>query len=285
VATFSYLPPGKYRFEVQASKGDGRWLPGVGTLHFTVRAAWWETAAFRVSVTVAGLLALAWVVRRLALRRLRARMLRLEQENALERERARIARDMHDELGASLTRISLMGELAAAEPGVAAAAGERFMKVAAAARDVSGTLDRIVWTINPNNDTLERLVGYLDEFAREYLESTGLSLRSELPATLPARVVPSDTRHQLLLAMKEALNNIAKHAGARQVVLRFVFENNRLALTLTDDGHGFHPVSVSPTANGLINLQKRMDALGGTAVIVSEPGAGTTVTLALPLPG
>lgn len=284
VATFSYLPPGNYRFEVQASKGDGRWLPSVGALDFTVRAAWWETPAFRVSMTIAGLLALGWMVRWLALRRVRRRMRRLEQENALERERARIARDMHDELGASLTRISLMGELAAVEPGMAVAAGARFMKVAAAARDVSGTLDRIVWTINPNNDTLERLVGYLDEFAREYLESTGLSLRSELPATLPARVVPSDTRHELLLAMKEALNNIAKHAGARQVVLRFIFENNRLTLILTDDGRGFDPSAVSPTSNGLTNLHKRMDTLGGTARIEAASGAGTSVTLELPLP-
>jgi signal transduction histidine kinase len=176
-----------------------------------------------------------------------------------------------------------MGELAAAEPGMAGTANERFMKVAQAARDISGTLDRIVWTINPNNDTLERLVGYLDEFAREYLESTGLSLRAELPAKLPARIMSSDTRHQLVLAFKETLNNIAKHAGARVVSLRIACEQNRLTITLADDGCGFDPQAVASSSNGLSNLQKRLGALGGFVHIESRPGAGTTVTLTLPL--
>ena len=282
-ATYTRVPPGNYRFEVAASLGAGLKPTAVASLPFVVQAAWWETPVFRIIVGVLGALALAALVRMIVLRRVRARIRRLEQEHALEKERARIARDMHDELGASLTRIALMTEIAADEPEMRGAAAQQLGEIAQAARSVSGTLDQIVWTVNPRNDTLERLVGYLGEFASEYLAPTGLDLHLSLPADISTQTVASETRHEVLLATKEALNNAVKYARARNVIMKVTTTEEVLTITVADDGCGFDPQAVPEFSNGLINLRQRLVAVGGSAEIVSQPGKGTTVTLRLPL--
>jgi signal transduction histidine kinase len=176
-----------------------------------------------------------------------------------------------------------MSELAADEPEMRGAAAKQLGEIAQAARSVSGTLDQIVWTVNPRNDTLERLVGYLGEFAAEYLATTGLDLHLELPAEVPVQLVESETRHEVLLATKEALNNAVKYARARRVTLRLTIEAETLIIEIADDGCGFDPQAIAVFANGLVNLRQRLSALGGSADIASQPGAGTTVTLRLPL--
>jgi signal transduction histidine kinase/ligand-binding sensor domain-containing protein len=282
-ATYTRVPSGSYRFEVAASAGAGMKRAAIATLPFVVRAAWWETPVFRIVVGLLGALALAALVRAIVVRRLRARIRRLEQEHALEKERARIARDMHDELGASLTRIALMSEIAADEPEMHGPAARQLVEIAQAARSVSGTLDQIVWTVNPRNDTLERLVGYLAEFAVEYLAPTGLGLHLELPAEVPSQPVAAEIRHEVLLATKEALNNAVKYARAPSVTLRVGISGDMLCVVVADCGCGFDPASVPPFSNGLLNLQQRLAPLGGSAEIISQPGAGTTVTLRVPL--
>ena len=166
------------------------------------------------------------------------RLAGLELEARIEKDRARIARDMHDELGASLTRIALMSDLAAIEPEGDGSAAGCFGEIAKAARSVSGTLDQIVWTVNPRNDTVERLVGYLGEFAADYLEAAGIPLKMELPLGPPATPVASGRLHQVLLGVKEALNNIAKYAGARNVTFRVAYEGGELRIVVADNGCG-----------------------------------------------
>lgn len=283
-ANFPHLRPGKYRFEVTAAVADGPWLPVTAALPFSVDAAWWETAWFHLGVGLLGALALAVVVRYLVKRRMRARMLRLEQETALERERTRIARDMHDELGASLTRIALMSELAVGEPDVPASFSGRLGAIANAARAVVGTLDEIVWMVNPRNDTLDRLVGYLAESAGEFLASTEIELTLDLPEQVPTYAVPSAVRHHLVLVVRETLNNVVKHAGARTVRLRIALGNEALTVVIADDGCGFTSDTVASSSNGLINSRQRLVSVGGSYQIESRPGGGTIVTLTLPLP-
>jgi signal transduction histidine kinase len=196
------------------------------------------------------------------------------EEGALERERARIARDMHDDLGASITHIMLMSELASAK-----APSPDLERIAQKARAVSSTLDQIVWTTNPRNDTLGQLVGYIAEFAREYLANTEIALRLELPAEVPARELSSEKRHHILLVVKEALNNTVKHSDARHVHLHVDLRQDELRIVIRDDGKGFHSTEVAATSNGLVNMQHRMEAIGGKATITSEVSLGTTITL------
>jgi signal transduction histidine kinase len=285
MATYTRVPPGSYRFEVAASSESAAETAARATLSFVVRAAWWETNLFRGVVGFLSALVLAVLVRTIVLRRVRSRIRRLEQEHALEKERARIARDMHDELGASLTRIALMTEIAADEPEMQGAAARQLGEIAQAARSVTGTLDQIVWTVNPRNDTLERLVGYLGEFAAEYLAPTCLRLDLKLPAEVPTQTVASEVRHEVLLATKEALNNAVKYARASSIALRVTATAETLTVVVVDDGCGFDPQCVAEFSNGLINLRQRLATLGGSAGIVSQPGTGTTVTLRVPLAG
>jgi signal transduction histidine kinase/ligand-binding sensor domain-containing protein len=276
-AVFTNLAPGSYTFEVAAAESAHSWQPETASLSFTVQAAWWETFWFRLGCALIGALALAALVRTIVKRRMQARIRRLEQEHALERERSRIARDMHDELGASLTHIMLMSDIAASEPG---SSSTELRKIAQTARNVSSTLDEIVWTTNPRNDTLEHLIGYIAEFSEEYLAATGIDLRLELPSEIPVREVSSEKRHQVLLVVKEALNNIVKHANARRVHLHVAFEHGVLRIVIRDDGNGFDPDAIPTTSNGLVNMRQRLAAISGTLQIESQPGRGTVVTLA-----
>jgi len=155
-ATFVALPPGEYQFQVQATLGEAPWPSRMATLDIKVSVAWYERTLTRILGALFGALGLAWLVRTIVLRRVQLRIRRLEEETALERERARIARDMHDEIESRLTRIALMGDLARLEG--PDQSGERFAEISKAARTVSATLDGIVWTVNPQNDTLERVV-------------------------------------------------------------------------------------------------------------------------------
>jgi len=283
VARFPKLPAGDYQFQVQAFAPNGMLLPREASLKFTVRTAWWETAWFRILAIASGVIVLAAIVRVVMLRQIRARLHRLEEQTALDRERARIARDMHDELGASLTRITLMSDLAALEVKSNSEARDQFNNIASAARKIAGTLDEIVWTVNPRNDTLEQLAGYVGEFASEYLNAAGIAMNLELPSEIPPLTVSSEIRHQLLLAVKEALNNIVKYSAATEVVVRMIYAEQSLEFVVSDDGRGFEPSAISETANGLRNMRQRLAGLGGSALIESRLGIGTTISFSLPL--
>jgi signal transduction histidine kinase/streptogramin lyase len=273
VATFTNLPPGNYTFEAAATNPLAPMQPQMASLAFTVRAAWWETIGFRLAGALTAALAIAALVSLVVRRRMRARIRRLEQEHALARERARIARDMHDELGARITQIMLINDAAKQK------SDADFDQISDAIQSVSTTLHEIVWATNPRNDTLEGLVDYLVEFAEEYFAATNIELLLELPSELPDRPVPSDKRHEVLLVVKEALNNIVKHAGATQVRIQIALQQDELRIVITDNGSGFQLDDVSRTSNGLVNMRHRMESIGGRAQIESQPGSGTTITL------
>ena len=279
-ATFTHLPPGDYQFEVSAAEAGGPWLPATASIGFTVSAAWWETAWFRAGLGVLGSLLLALVVRFFVRRRMRARMLRLEQETALERERTRIARDMHDQLGANLTQITVLGELVRLDP--PAKAPGHINEMVSIARGTVSALDEIVWAVNPRYDTLFALLEYLGKFAVGFLSSAGIACEVDIPSDLPERSLSSSVRHDLFIVVKETLNNIAKHAGVCSVRLRVELAGGALRVVVTDDGRGFDVGSVPSDANGLRNLRERMAEAGGTYRIESRIGRGTLVTVELP---
>lgn len=280
MAAFTHLPPGDYRFEVAAAGPGGPWLPATASIGFTVRAAWWETRWFQLGLGVLGALLLALIVRFLVKRRMRARMLRLEQETALERERVRIARDMHDQLGANLTQITAMGELARLDP--SAAVPGHIDEMVSIARGTVSSLDEIVWAVNPRYDTLFALIEYLGKFAVGFLSSAGIACEVDIPSDLPARFLGSSVRHDFFIVVKETLNNVVKHAGARSVTLKVEVTAGVLRVIVTDDGCGFAVGSEPDDSNGIRNLRERMAEAGGTYQIESSVGAGTRVVVELP---
>jgi signal transduction histidine kinase len=274
-ATYTYVPPGTYRFIVQASLGDGRWSAPSTSEAFTVLPAFSETWWFRTAVSLAAVALVAGTVRYITTRRLRRRLERLEWQRAIEGDRGRIARDIHDDLGAGLTQITLLSELARRESPHEMEA--HLVQISDTARELTQAVDEIVWAVNPRQDTLDGLVNYICQFAQEYLTVAGILCRLDVPGHLPPLPLSADVRHNLFLAVKEALNNIVKHAQAREVRLRLIQDHGRLTFVIEDDGRGFRVPD--PNGQGLDNLASRLSAVGGHCSISSEPGRGTRVEL------
>jgi signal transduction histidine kinase/streptogramin lyase len=282
-ANYSYLPPGTYRFIVASSLGDGLWSPPAASQAFTVLPALSETWWFRAAFALVAVAVVAGTVRYSSTRRLHRRLERLEWQQAVERDRNRIAQDIHDDLGAGLTQITLLSELARRDSSHDMEA--QLAQISDTARELTQTVDEIVWAVNPRQDTLDGLVSYICQFAQEYLNVAGILCRLDVPASLPPQPLTADVRHNLFLAVKEALNNIVKHAQAREVWLRLAHEGARLMLVIEDDGRGFADgtAAAAParpsSGHGLENLASRLASIGGRCAISSEPGCGTRVEL------
>lgn len=281
LAAYNRLPPGKYDFQVCAANSDGVWDEIGSTLAFTVAAPFWRTWWF-LGLSGAGVAgAFAALVRRLSLRKLRRNLEQLEQQNALARERARIAADMHDELGSRLTRIGLLGELARRD----ALRPEQIIRhldhITHQSRELAKSLDEIVWTVNPRNDTLDRLAAYIVHYAEEFLDATPIRCRLDVPADLPALPLTAERRHNLFLAFKEALNNVAKHSGATEVQVRLAVQPPWIELSVADNGHGFEAPAAD--GDGLLNMKARLADVGGEFVLTASPDGGTIVALRMKL--
>jgi ligand-binding sensor domain-containing protein/signal transduction histidine kinase len=273
VAYYTRIPPGSYQFEVLATNSDGEWHTTPGRIALSVRPLFWQRRAVQAGAGILLLAATAFAVRSISLRRARSRLAELERDRALERERSRIARDLHDDLGSRLTLIAMM-----ADPSAGTAGG----RIADAALDAARAMDELVWTVNARNDTVEGFAYYLAQFAEEQIVAAGIRCRMMLPEALPDRPLSAEVRRHLYLACKEAVNNAVKHAGAGEIRVSLSVLDHRLQVEIADDGRGL-PADVDRTGNGLRNYRERMAAVGGTATVESAPAAGTTVTFETPL--
>ena len=204
-----------------------------------------------------------------------------ELQRASELERSRIARDLHDDLGASLTEMSLLAGLGQNQTD-AGAARERFDEIGGKARSLVNSLDVIVWAADPEEDDIETFADYVSGFARVFLESSGIVCRFKIPIEFPSVKMDGRVRHDLFLAMKETLNNIARHSGAAEVEFALNLAGERLEINITDNGSGFDAATIA-RGNGLTNLQQRLTGIGGMCVIESSPGHGTKVHITLDL--
>jgi signal transduction histidine kinase len=206
-----------------------------------------------------------------------------EHQRALAQERARIARDLHDDLGSSLTEFTM---LATASPGLKLSAGEaaeRMETIAGKSRTLVYALDEIVWAVDPERDTLASVARYLASYVEEYLAGLKVACRVQIPNSYPDRVVSGEVRHHLFLAVKEALNNAVRHSVASKIGFQVRVLEDRLWISITDNGSGFD-TSGRSNGHGLLNLRTRLEHLHGHCELESSPGAGTTVSLQLPLP-
>ncbi|MES2661516.1 MAG: two-component regulator propeller domain-containing protein [Verrucomicrobiota bacterium] len=282
VAAFEAVPPGKYTFEVMAVNGDGMRSVSPARIAVVIEPHFWQTAWFYASVGCVILftaVGTGWVAARVKMRR---RIQLLKIRNAREGERSRIARDLHDDLGASLTEISILAALAA-EDADATPLQPSLDQLSVKAKHVVGSLDEIVWAVNPREDTLRSLVDYVAAFAREFLDIARIPLRTDVAREIPELPLPTPQRHGVFLAAREALNNIVKHSGATEVNLRILITDGVLEIRISDNGCGFEP-DYSTGGNGLGNLKQRMQDAGGGCRIETFRRQGSTIFLTLPLP-
>jgi len=287
-AHYGHLPPRRYRFHVIACNSQGIWNNVGAAVRFTVEPYFYQTASFFIFIGALVIGGVAFGVRRAATRKYRRRVARLEQQNAIERDRARIARDIHDDVGAGLTQITLLTELARREPEQMPA---NLQRISDSARKITKAMDEIVWAVDPEHDTLEGLLDYVSAYAEDFLRVAGVRFRADLPVNLPAAPVDAELRYNLFLALKEALNNIVKHAKATEVWLRLRLAPAEFTLIIEDNGRGLSASSGDTAIGadrlasgyGLGNLGKRLASVGGRCDIRSEAGRGTRVEMTVPL--
>jgi len=246
----------------------------------------WQTWWFITLIALAVLVSVGSAVRVVEKRKYQQRLQRAEQERALQQERARIAQDLHDELGSLLTRISLLGGLLKADKESPEQIEQHAEKISQAADHTVRALEEIVWAVRPGSDTLQSLVEYLTHFANELFEDSSMRCRLDLQENLPERTLPPDVRHNIFLIAKEALTNCLRHAGGTTVIVQVRVEGNDFRLVIADDGRGFDVKNPGTNAqqDGLGNLRRRAETVGGCLAVTSEPGKGTRVEFQLMFP-
>ena len=273
------LRPGRYQFEVTARNRHGQWNEKAAVFPFMLDPKFWQTGAFYAAclAIVIGIIGgFHWY--RL---RWQKRLLILEQQRALANERARIARDLHDDLGTALTGLALELDVAGAGEHRANPETGRFSSAAQQARGLAQRMREVVWAINPRCDNTSSLSDFLEEQITHFLSNAGIHVRLDFPEDIPTIPMDAEARHQFALCVREALNNIVRHAGATLVNIRLEFSPDWIRLSIKDNGCGFEQVRFS--GNGLSNIRARLEKISGTFECITVPGAGTEVLFTVPI--
>ena len=283
-ATYPRLPSGHYEFEVTACNEAGVWNTTGFHLPFSVRPFFWQTWWFGALLVIAFTAAVIALVRYVSFRRLRHRMRLLEQQAVLDKERARIAKDLHDDLGAGMTQMTLVLELALQQRAEPEAVLGTVQDGLTAAREAIKSLDAAVWAVNPANNTLPELVAYIGQFGVEFLRQANIRCILDLPDHPPERPVSAELRHSLFLIVKEALNNVVRHAQASEVHLQISVTAATLELLIADNGRGIERQPDDALADGLRNMRQRAEELNAQFQLESAPGTGTKISVQYPWP-
>jgi signal transduction histidine kinase/streptogramin lyase len=297
---FANLAPGSYRFVVRALDADGEASPKPAVVSFRVMPPFWRRSWFVLSVALV-LAAAAFAAQRLFAARRREReraeaaLRRAKEERLaeLERVRKRIATDLHDDIGASLTQITVLSEVARQSLSREGHTSEQLGQISAVSNELVEAMSDIVWAINPKKDHLSDLVHRMRRFASDVFTARGLRFTFDAPDAARDISLGASVRREVFLIFKESVNNVLKHASAASVRVNFRLEHGRLELSVSDDGRGFEPVDsvtlsgeYEPTdgtgGNGLYSMRRRATEMGGSYEVRSKPGEGTTVTLSLP---
>ncbi len=281
-AHYDRLPPGKYRFRVMGVQPLGSPTGVETSLAVQVPLPFWELTWFWAALGALAAGGVAVGARYHAWRRMRAELLELEHQRALEQERVRIAQDIHDDLGARVTQISLLSGMARSNATTLDQACADFDRISALCRELVSALYETVWAVNPENDNLDALGDYLGQKAHELCQHAGLRCRLDVGKLPRESQVSSQTRHNVTMAVKEVVHNVVKHSHASELTMKIGLEGDQLQVAIQDDGSGFS-ADAPPTGNGLANVKRRMEDLGGSCRVESRPGAGTSVYLRLPV--
>jgi len=279
MARYTNLRPGTYTFQVRASNNDDRWNATPTTLEIVIRIPFWQSLWFRFLLLLL-LLGIAYYFSTLYLDyKIRHEKLKLEKEQAVDQERARISSDMHDDLGSGLSTIRLLSEIAKQK--IDPSQAREIVRISEAAGEMIDKMSEIIWAMNSSNDSLENLIAYMRSFAADFLEHAHITHQFSIPESIPNVKLSGGTRRNIYLAVKESLHNVVKHAQASEVMIEVNMQQHSMTILIRDNGKGFDQEKVRLFGNGLKNIQKRMQAVGGQADITSQNG--TIVFLDIPL--
>jgi signal transduction histidine kinase len=276
---FPVPPTGSYTLEIQAAHSDGMWDATMLRVPLRRLPPFTDTAWFRAAVSVGALLVGAAAMTSYSRRRIAI----LEAKSALADERTRIARDMHDDVGARLAQLAVLHDIFVRQYPQVPEAQQSLEEMGQVARQVVASLDEVVWTVDPQNDTLTSTAEYLAQYALSYLSPLHIGCRLQAPIDWPKVEIHAHVRHELILAFKEALQNVVKHSGATEVILTMRHERARFVMELADNGCGLSAGASGPGHDGLINMAARLQSAGGSSGAANRSPSGTIVTLQIPL--
>lgn len=278
--SFIDLRPGDYNLEIKATFPAGRYPEKVISYKFSIAPAWWQTWWLRSVVSLLVVLLLVLGFRFYYRRTLEKRMALLEKQQAIEKERTRIATDMHDDLGAGLSRIKFLSETIGIKKQQHEPIEEDVNKIREYSHEMIDKMGEIVWALNEKNDSLSDLLSYTRAYTMEYLFQNGIECKTEMPDSFPSFFVSGEFRRNVFLTIKEALHNVVKHSQATEVILSIAV-NHRLSIRLKDNGAGFDKNNIRHFSNGLTNMESRINEIGGKIEITSKNG--TLINLSIPL--
>ncbi len=291
-ASYTSLPDGEYTLRIKAANADGVWNEAATTLRIRVRPPFWRTWWFLSLGVIAVLGSTVSSTRFVLRRRLETRLAkerleqqiereRLEKALELERERRRISQDIHDEVGAGLTKILMLSQSASENT------AQPNKEISTTAQGVIDGMQEIIWSINPKNDTLQSLVAFIRSYGREFTHSAGMIFIFDTPEDLAATPLRTDVRRNVFLAVKEALNNAVKYSAATEIRVGLEIQPSVYIFTIADNGKGFVPDAERlPTVrggNGLENMLLRMEEIGGSFCMESVLNEGTRIVLSVPI--
>ena len=275
------LPPGSYKLRIKGIFLHGLYPNTETSFSFVVLPPWWQTWWFKLLSTFLAIVAVILGLRYYIKRKLELQRIVLEKRRAIEKERTRIATDMHDDLGAGLSRIKFLSETIGMKKQQHMPIEEEISSIRTYSHEMIDKMGEIVWALNEKNDTLNDLLSYTRAYSAEYLEQNGIACHIEEPGELPPYEVSGEFRRNIYLTVKEALHNVVKHAQASQVSINFSIMANQLAIGIRDNGTGFDMIRDRKGRNGLANMRKRITELNGSFNI--EGGNGTRIDILVPL--
>lgn len=276
-ASYTNLDPGKYELRVIASNNDGVWNEKGSSAIIIIHPPFWMTWWFRGIIIIFILVIVAATIRYFVRKKIKERTQIMERETALERERLRIARDMHDDLGSRLTEIRYLTEIK--QTNAKDNNDTALKKVSELTNDIISTFNEIVWSVSPQNDTLENLAEFIGQYAVDYLSKVNVRCRLDIPAQIPNIEAPAEIRHNVFLAVKEALNNAVKYSDTHELHIKVGINNLTATITIQDFGKGFELSEKNKFGNGMKNMKSRMKNIGGNFQIESKIGGGTKISL------
>ncbi|MBA2251056.1 MAG: hypothetical protein H0W12_12790, partial [Chitinophagaceae bacterium] len=277
--SYANLAPGAYHFEVKVQNFAGVWS-NIQSVSITIKPPFWKTWWFiSLLVLVFGILFYT-IVKYILQRNLKEKILRLQNEQQIENERNRISRDLHDDLGSGLTKIAILTEVIKTQP---SSAEKNINKISETARGLVDNLDEMVWALNPQNDSLDKLAAYLAEYMQLYLEGSNIDSIIDLPPILSPAYINEEKRRNIFMTVKEFLNNSVKHSGAKNISFQLSHNEYYFEIILKDDGKGIDEMMLSGMGNGLKNMQQRIEDIGGSSKFIFENGKGTQLHIHCPL--
>ncbi len=283
---YTNLFPGKYIFRIVSSNNDGIWNEAGHSVSITIIPPFWKTWWFG-ALSAIFLFGSVYSGFRIATnlkvkRKLEEIKRNQEMEQERQKERNRISRDMHDEVGSGLTKIALLSKSILSDQNSAENKTENIRKVNETASNLVDNISEIIWAIDPKNDSAENLSGYFRKYASDFFDGTEIKAGFKIQEIDRNNYLTAEARRNLFLVYKEALNNVIKHSSATVVLISLYSESTKINLKISDNGKGFVQTNNKGFGNGLLNMKKRIDDCGGNFTVISEIGKGTEIIVSVP---